>query len=579
MINCAKSPKQVVTYKDGLLCNSYKVCVDDDTVYSPDICACNIYSNEIDAECVNADTVTAEEAVITTNCSCKSITDTLSVNQCALFNGPVYIYDNIYQCGETYCTHAQNICTCSDTITMREGADFAGAAQIKVLKYDGTNNGIIQLGTDGTLRIGDEANCQPVLTRSEVSDISDGHVLVWDAVGKCAKDGGDAIVTCEYVHCVGKECAKGSCNFTCYITDECYNKSLACAYSCSDKVDACVCTFAVTCSNDIGTSCKNAACTFASACGHLIGTSCKNAACTFASACGHLIGTSCKNASCTFASACGHLIGTSCKSEACTYAENIGTTCKSAACTYAENIGTTCKSAACTYAENIGTSCKSTACTYANSVAGQCKTAACTYANTIATCCRNAACTYAENIGTSCKSAACTYAKAYTDSVISNACTYANSVAGQCKTAACTYANSVAGQCKTAACTYANTIATCCRNAACSFTVACVSAAQPDTSPFACSFGGSRTCVSSSSTTWMSGNNNNSFYKVPFTCFAAASSTAQNMPLYVDSVNVFPSYNPNTNVGCHYTLCVAQTLAVRNANGGFRLGSYCIYIG
>ena len=448
VVNCAESPKSVVVYENGLLCDSYKVCVDDDTVYSQKSCACDFYGNlhgkadntccfdgrlfcdacfeilsgkactagladnsccfegrnfsnaclEIlsgkacTAEladmakkvcigccwagtepcwgyipftdpyngcifqarmdtgygnplvayneygllcmeirgcvCINDDPLIAnrsiatrylkaddmrvcEDALITNLCSCNSYTERLCVNKCAKFRGPVYFYGNIYQCGSSYCTHAQNIYTCSDTITMREGADFAGEAQIKVLKYDGTNNGIIQLGTDGTLRIGDETNCQPVLTRSEEANICDGHVLVWDATARCAKDGGDAIVTCDYVHCVGKECAKASCCFTCWLTDKCDywnraytqtmdricynclaaevcitclnsyshadtvgtccfqkacccainmdNRCLACAYNCTDKALSCACSFAVSCGHEIGTACKNAA--------------------------------------------------------------------------------------------------------------------------------------------------------------------------------------------------------------------------------------------------------------------------------------------------------------------------------
>ena len=396
MVNCTESPKQVVVYKDGLLCDSYKVCVDDDTVYSKKSCACDFYGNlhgkandtccfdgrvfcdacleilsgkactaeladnsccfegrtfckaclEIlsgkactagmadcaknvciwclwageEAEwgyipfvepytgclvqarmdtgygnpivayneyglvcleirgcvCVRDDPLIAnssiatrylkaddlrvcDDALITSLCTCEEYTKRLDVSQCAKFHGPTYFYDNIYQCGQAYCTHAQNIYTCSDTITMREGAGFAGKAQIKVLKYDGTNNGIIQLGTDGTLRIGDETNCQPVLTRSEEDDICDGHVLIWDATARCAKDGGDAIVTCEYVHCVGKECAKASCAY---------------AVSCAHDVGGAACTYA----HSVGYECKNAACSFAVSCGHAIGTSCKNAA-------------------------------------------------------------------------------------------------------------------------------------------------------------------------------------------------------------------------------------------------------------------------------------------------------------
>jgi len=370
-------PNKLVAYKDGLLCSSCCVCVDDDTVYSPKVCitgsplsegksgfygnlhgkaddsccfdgrtfakACNeilsgkackaeladfaqrtciwcrfgqddpgcygyipfadyvdkclffgtgdpnmanpfiaynsyglvcmvlrgclclkdrplIVSDSIDSDYMHTGYLKVkQDALITQLCSCDAYTKRLCVNQCAKFRGPVYFYDNIYQCGKAYCTHAQNIYTCSDTITMREGACFAGDAQIKVLKYDGTNNGIIQLGTDGTLRIGDVNSCQPVLTRSEEADICDGHVLVWDATNRCAKDGGDAIVTCNFVHCVGKECKNAACDYACIVGTQC--KTAACNYATS-----------------VGTQCKTAACKFAVSCGHEIGTACKNAA-------------------------------------------------------------------------------------------------------------------------------------------------------------------------------------------------------------------------------------------------------------------------------------------------------------
>lgn len=205
----------------------------------------NLYTNNIESDNIcnkenihtkdlYADNINVKCEINTTKvCSCDSVTEKLYVNECSEFHGPAYFYDNIYQCGETWCTHAQNVYTCSDTITMREGATFAGPAQIKVLKYDGTNNGVIYLGKDGTLRVGDEKNCQPVLTRSEEKDLSDGHVLVWDAANKCVKDSGEAIVTCAYINCVGTECKNAACSF------------------------------AVACSHSIGTECKKDACAYA----------------------------------------------------------------------------------------------------------------------------------------------------------------------------------------------------------------------------------------------------------------------------------------------------------------------------
>ena len=265
----------------------------------------NLYTNNIESDNICnkenihtkdlcADNVNVKCEINTTKvCSCDSVTEKLYVNECSEFHGPTYFYDNIYQCGETWCTHAQNVYTCSDTITMREGATFAGPAQIKVLKYDGTNNGVIYLGKDGTLRVGDETNCQPVLTRSEEKDLSDGHGLIWDAENKCVKDSGETLVTCAYVNCVGKACKESACcnaitmdklclacSYACARSVCCNTITrdtlcLACSYACTNTKASCACTYA----GSIGTSCKNAACSFAVTCGHAIGKACKESAC------------------------------------------------------------------------------------------------------------------------------------------------------------------------------------------------------------------------------------------------------------------------------------------------------------
>ena len=228
----------------------------------------NLYTNNIESDNICnkenihtkdlcADNVNVKCEINTTKvCSCDNITEKLYVNNCSEFHGPAYFYDNIYQCGETWCTHAQNVYTCSDTITMREGATFAGPAQIKVLKYDGTNNGVIYLGKDGTLRVGDETNCQPVLTRSEEGNLTDKHVLVWDATNKCAKDGGEAVVTCAYVNCIGKACKGASCDYTASFASLCdtCNKDWTCTLACD------ICTKSYNHADCVGTLCYQKAC-------------------------------------------------------------------------------------------------------------------------------------------------------------------------------------------------------------------------------------------------------------------------------------------------------------------------------
>lgn len=220
-------------------CSYISNCLYTNNIESDNICNKeNIYTKDLCADNINVKC----EINATKACSCDNVTEKLYVNECSEFHGPTYFYDNIYQCGETWCTHAQNVYTCSDTITMREGATFAGPAQIKVLKYDGTNNGVIYLGKDGTLRVGDEKNCQPVLTRSEEKDLSDGHGLVWDAENKCAKDSGEAIVTCAYVNCVGTACKESACCSAITMDTLC----LACSYACTNTKASCACAYANT---------------------------------------------------------------------------------------------------------------------------------------------------------------------------------------------------------------------------------------------------------------------------------------------------------------------------------------------
>ena len=317
-----------------------KVTFDKEAIKCIDINGCVCLKDDVYVEdTLHVNKVKANDVCATTVCS-----DRIEVETCAQFKGPVYFYDNIYQCGETWCTHAQNIYTCSDTITLREGAISAGNASIVALKYDGTNNGVIFLGTDGTLRVGDEKNCQPVLTRSEEDDITDGHVLVWDAANKCVKDSGSALVTCVYVNCVGKACKESACcsaiamdklclacSYACARSICCNTISrdtlcLACAKAYSDTKASCACTYSASCIGTMSTLCTTCAkaytdtvcCntinrdTLCLTCSYACTNTKASCACTYAGN----IGTSCKNAACAFAVTCSHAIGTACKNTA-----------------------------------------------------------------------------------------------------------------------------------------------------------------------------------------------------------------------------------------------------------------------
>lgn len=657
MVNCAEKPKSVVVYENGLLCDSYKVCVDDDTVYSEKSCACDFYGNlhgkadnsccfdgrlfcdacyeilsgkactagladnsccfdgrtfakacneilsgkackaeladfaqrtciwcrwgEDDPACygyipfadyrdkclffgradgnmmanpfivydyyglvcmelrgclclkdrplIVSDSIDSDymhtgylkvkqDALITKLCSCNDYTKQLCVYGCSKFRGPVYFYDNIYQCGASYCTHAQNIYTCSDTITMREGADFAGDAQIKVLKYDGTNDGVIQLGTDGTLRIGDVNSCQPVLTRSEEGSICDGHVLVWDATNRCAKDGGEAVVTCEYVHCVGKECKSAACDYACIVAKCCdyYNRQhtdqmdkICCA--CLDKKVCEACINSYKHADTVGMCCYMRACSCAInmdalclACAYACSDTALSCACSFASSCGHDIGTACKNAAtATKANCYGNSyncvacadVARSVELEPYTVAnkrfiyvgdpnqkKNIGCNPNLWFCPTCNIMvmGNECGSALCLIGS--GSCCVGGICSKLNpkivfaSTDSQCGCLQYTQYDSVHP---GAGLCWMTNQAHTWFQTDCVYASKYLDSngVALPTCGYVSTVGGQCKSASCTYASSVGTQCKSAACSFASScghlIGTSCKDAACSFASSC----------------------------------------------------------------------------------------------------------
>ena len=97
---------------------------------------------------------------------------------------------DIIQQGAAYETHAEKVYTTNDYIYMRDGAvggltagDYAGF-QVKL--YDGVNDGRLVIDNSGTARVGDVGDEQPLLTRDEDADLTDGESLVWDAVNSKA---------------------------------------------------------------------------------------------------------------------------------------------------------------------------------------------------------------------------------------------------------------------------------------------------------------------------------------------------------------------------------------------------------
>lgn len=117
-------------------------------------------------------------------------------------NGTLTINGDIVQNGTSYETHAEQVYTSNDVITLREGA-VGGLADGKYAgfeaeKYDGENTGVLGFGADGVARVGDKGNEQPLLTREESSELIDGVVMVWNATNNRAEGSSDFVKATDY---------------------------------------------------------------------------------------------------------------------------------------------------------------------------------------------------------------------------------------------------------------------------------------------------------------------------------------------------------------------------------------------
>ena len=114
-----------------------------------------------------------------------------------IFNKDITINGNIIQKGDTYKTHAEELYTKKNIIFTREGAistlgdnEYTG---IQAVKYDGTNDGQLVFDKDGTARVGDVGDTQPLATRSEKEELVGGNLLQWDAVNNKIIDAGKTV--------------------------------------------------------------------------------------------------------------------------------------------------------------------------------------------------------------------------------------------------------------------------------------------------------------------------------------------------------------------------------------------------
>lgn len=104
--------------------------------------------------------------------------------------GDMIIAGDLTVNGTYYTVHAEHVYTQDDYIIMRDGAvtglgsgDFSGF-QVKL--YDGVNDGRLVIDSSGTARVGDVGDEQPLMTRDESADLTDGDSLIWDAANSKA---------------------------------------------------------------------------------------------------------------------------------------------------------------------------------------------------------------------------------------------------------------------------------------------------------------------------------------------------------------------------------------------------------
>ena len=131
---------------------------------------------------------------ISINLADEPIVNGLTVNGDTQLNGDLEVNGDIIQNGAAYETHAEKVYTRDDYIIMREGAvaalpqgDYSGF-QVKL--YDGVNDGRLVIDSSGTARVGDVGDEEPLLTRDESANLTNGHLLEWDATNFKAVDSG-----------------------------------------------------------------------------------------------------------------------------------------------------------------------------------------------------------------------------------------------------------------------------------------------------------------------------------------------------------------------------------------------------
>ena len=118
----------------------------------------------------------------------------------------VQINGNLIAKGTTTTVDVKNLEVEQQLITVAKGntAALTSPAGLKAEKYDGTKDGALVFDASGTAMVGDvvldangnineaQSDLQDLATRAKPSELTDGHLLKWDATNKKIVDGGEA---------------------------------------------------------------------------------------------------------------------------------------------------------------------------------------------------------------------------------------------------------------------------------------------------------------------------------------------------------------------------------------------------
>lgn len=140
-----------------------------------------VEATEITTPTLNADDIIVSDDITVTGDATLKDTEV---------DGTLTVNGDIIQNGSAYETHAEKLYTKKDIIITRDGAvsglstgEYTG---IQAKKYDGTNDGQLVFDKDGEARVGDVGDTEPLLTRDEIANMTNGSLLKWDGTNKKA---------------------------------------------------------------------------------------------------------------------------------------------------------------------------------------------------------------------------------------------------------------------------------------------------------------------------------------------------------------------------------------------------------